>query len=63
MKPDPASGPVEPERRGFVEIAGQMPFLVTVGAMLINRMQVTRAFAITGATLCLMFLLAVIVLA
>ena len=65
-EPGPASGPVEPERRGFVDVNGQMIFMTlmaTVGAMLIDRMHATRVLAITGATLCLMFLFAVIVLA
>jgi len=65
-EPGPASGPVEPERRGFVDVNGQMTFMTfmaTVGAMLIDRMHATQVLAITGATLCLMFLFAVIVLA
>ena len=68
-EPGPASGPVEPERRGFVDVNGQMTFMTfmtfmaTVGAMLIDRMHATQVLAITGATLCLIFLFAVIVLA
>ena len=65
-EPGPASGPVEPERRGFVDVNGQMIFMTlmaTVGAMLIDRMHATQVLAITGATLCLVFLFAVIVLA
>lgn len=40
-----------------------MTFMATVGGMLIDRMHATQVLAITGATLCLMFLFAVIVLA
>jgi hypothetical protein len=39
-----------------------MIFMATVGAMLIDRIHAARVLAITGVTLCLMFLLAVIVL-
>jgi len=57
---------VEPERPGFVDSppALRANHLANQGeAMLTDRMHANRLLAITGFTLCFLFLLAVIVLA